>query len=639
MPNKEELEKRRSGLDVARQVLLEKRKQKIAAIAERIEIIPHHPADEPIPASFAQQRFWFIHQLKPDNTAHNEIRTLRTNTALDLAIVERALLEIMRRHEIMRTTFAFNDGQLQQIVRPYEETAADASIFVCDLTRTPEAEREQAAQEAILATIKRPFDLSQGLLWRTTLIKMGEMDTIFISVLHHSLCDGWGLDIFERELQTLYLAFQAGQPSPLSELPLQYADFSYWEQQRARGEIWARQRNYWRQTLENTSDQPLLYGDHPRQALQETSRASVSFTVPAPITRKLKDMSTQEGLTLFMLLLATFQILLFQYSEQEDIIVGTPISSRTRPELEPLIGCFINMLVLRTHFTDDPSIKEVLQRVRTTAVSAYANQDIPFEILVADLAPKRDKNRNPFFQVMLDFQNYQQASAEPSKASISARDLEADVSQFDLVMRLWDNGQELPGEIFYPAELFNATTVEDIKDHFLTLLARLTDDITSPLSALPSLSERERATIASWNTARLQEQTAQAALVAHEEDAFEDEETAPRTPLEEILVEIWKQVLGLETVGIHDNFFQIGGHSLLATQLLVQVQEVLNIDISLQLVFDSPTIATFSTELMKDENNKTTIERTIDLLLSVTDLSEEDVEDMLQNTAFAEVAE
>lgn len=623
---REELEKRRSSLPAAKQFLLEKRKQKIASLGESANTIPQRPQDAPIPASFAQQRFWFLQQLKPDNTAYNEIRMFRTPMQLDAHILKLALLELMRRHEILRTTFTFKDDQLQQIIQPYEDAAA-LELCEIDLTQTPVDEREQEAQRAIQAVLKRPFDLAQGPLWRNILIHMGEAHTILVNVIHHILCDGWGLDIFERELYTLYMAFQMEQPLPLPEPELQYADYAYWEHQHAQGDLWKQQLTYWRKTLAHVSDQPLLYGDYPRQFAQEAPRASLAISVAAPVTQALKDLSSREGVTLFMILLATLQLLLFQYSGQSDIIVGTPISRRSKTELEALIGCFINMLVLRTDFSADPTVRALLQRVRATALGAYANQDIPFERLVADRAPKRNKHLNPFFQVMLDFQNYQQGASTPAGATTTARDIAADVSQFDLVIMLWDRGTELAGEIFYPSGLFDASTIEDIRDRLLLLLTDISKDTTQHISALDPLTERERQTIARWATMRQQSEAERNALDQHNSD--ERDETEPRTPLEELLVGIWSQILGLEWVGIHDNFFWIGGHSLLATQLLTRMQNVLGIYIPLQLIFDSPTIATFAEELLRNENTRESVEKAIELLLSVAELSEDEVAAML----------
>jgi acyl carrier protein len=635
MTAKEELEKRRSGLSAAKQVLLEKRKQRIASLAEHAESIPRRPAGAPVPASFAQQRFWFIHQLKPENTAYNEIKTLRSPLPLAEQALKGALGELMRRHEILRSNFAFVDGQLQQIVHPFPQAQAQLALQVADLGHTPPAAREQEAQRQIHAVLTRPFDLAQGFPWRTLLLNLGEMGSVVVNVVHHILCDGWGLEIFERELQTLYLAIQAGQPSPLPELELQYADFACWELQCARGDLWKQQLLYWKQTLADASEQPLLYGDHARQFLmQDAPRARLALAVPEAVTRELRALCAREGVTLFMLLLAAFQLLLSQYSGQDDIVVGTPVTRRTRPELEPLIGCFLNMLVLRTDFSGDPTLRELLQRVRATALGAYANQDIPFEALVADLAPQRHKNRNPFFQVMLDFQNYQQVSAQPQESGLSARDIAADVTQFDLVLRLWDGGTTLPGEIFYPGELFEAATLEQLRDRFLLLLTALSGQLTQPLSAIAALSEAEQQTVARWSAARLASEADRAALSPLEHVlSSQDEQSAPRTPLEELLAGIWRQVLEIEEIGIHENFFRIGGHSLLATQLLVQLQEVLEIEIPLQIIFDAPTIAGLAEAIMADEHNQASIEHTIELLLSVTEMSEEAVETLLQSAS------
>ena len=622
MSTREELEQRRSNLSAAKQVLLEKRRLSVAAMEEHLDIILPRPPGAAAPASFAQQRFWFMHQLEPGNTAYNEVKASRLKTQLDTHVLKRVLLEIMRRHEILRCNFEFRDGQVQQVVHPYGDAAVGLSLLEIDLQQTPDLEREQEAQRYIDTVGKLPFDLAKGPLWRNMLIKMGEADTIFVSVIHHILCDGRGLDIFEEELHTLYTAFQAGQSSPLPEPQLQYADFAYWEQQQAQRDPRKQQLTYWQQTLANISDQPLFYGDRPRQSIQDAHKMSISFTIPTPVTEDLRNLSAHEGVTLFMILLATFQLLLFYYSGQDDIIVGTPISSRSKPELEPLIGCFINMLVLRTDLSGNPTFQTLLKRVRDASLGAYANKDVPFEKLVAELAPQRHKSRNPFFQIMLDFQH----SSTSSEANTTPRTIAVDVSQFDFVMGLWDNGAELTGEIFYIAEFLEASTVEGIRDHFLLLLTSVTKGLTQPILAMP-MPEVERQTIASWNMARMNGKVA--STLEQPRSIEEDETGEPRTPLEAILVEIWMQILGVDGIGIYDNFFKTGGHSLLATQLLARTQDVLGIEIPLRLVFDAPTIADFAEALLQDEGNSERVERTIELLLSVTELSEEEVEAML----------
>jgi hypothetical protein len=627
MSTKEELEQRRSSLSAAKQALLEKRRQSIAAMEERLDGIPLRPQNAPAPASFAQQRFWFMHQLEPGNTAYNEVRSSRLNTRLDAQIMKRVLLEIMRRHEILRTHFEFKDGQVQQIVHSYEDAAAELSLLEFDLQQTPAAEREQEAQSYIDAAGKCPFDLAKGLPWRNLLIRIGDADTIFVSVIHHILCDGQGLDIFEKELHALYRSFQANQTSLLSEPELQYADFAYWEQQRFRGDLWKPQLTYWKQTLADIPNRPLLYGDRPRQFVQDAHRASIVFTVPTSVTKNLRDLASREGVTPFMILLATLQLLLFYYSGQDDIIVGTPISSRSKAELEPLIGCFINMLVLRTDFSGNPTFQALLQRVRDMSLGAYANQDVPFEKLVAELAPERQKSRNPFFQIMLDFQSSQQTAATPSASNPTTRTIAVDVSQFDLIVGLWDDGTEFTGEIFYISEFFDVSTVEDIRDHFLLLLTSITTNSAQPISTIPDLIAPDRQSLVTWNAARINGEVAPEASPIQEQQPFtEEDETEPRTPLEEILIHIWIQILGVEWVGIHDNFFKIGGHSLLATQLVAHTQSLLGIEIPLQLVFDAPTIAGFAEAIVKEENNQERIERAIELLLSLTELSEDEVQ-------------
>ncbi|HEY6190004.1 MAG TPA: amino acid adenylation domain-containing protein, partial [Pyrinomonadaceae bacterium] len=376
--------------------------------------------DETLPLSFGQQRLWFLDQLEPGNPAYLMPAALRLDGKLKVSTLEQAFSEIVRRHESLRTNFALVDGQPVQIIAP----AQPVTLSITDLSQLATDEREAEARRLAGAEAQRPFDLSAGPLLRVSLLKLAEDEHILLFTMHHIISDGWSIGVLVKEVTTLYEAFSAGQSSSLPELPIQYADFAHWQREWLQGEVLDAQLSYWREQL---ADAPVLQlpTDRPRPAVQSYRGAHHSVRLDAALTDELKRISRQEGVTLFMLLLAAFQTLLSRYSGQEDIVVGSPIANRTRAEVEGLIGFFVNTLVLRTRLEGRPSFREVLGRVREAALGAYAHQDVPFEMLVEELEPERDMSRTPLFQVMFVLQNAPQESVMLSDLSISGVAVEA----------------------------------------------------------------------------------------------------------------------------------------------------------------------------------------------------------------------
>jgi amino acid adenylation domain-containing protein len=500
MPTKEMLEQRRAELSGARQALLEKRRKRITPVATRINTIPRRPPHEPAPASFTQQRLWFLQQMEPENTAYNETRAVHMLRKLDEDALKRALLEVMQRHEILRTNFVLSNGQVQQVIYSYEDAASRFALHEFDLQALPIEEQQAAASRCIDTFVRKPFNLAHDMLWHNALIKLGPQDTILVTVLHHILCDGWGLDIFDAEIGTLYEAYSIGKSSPLSDLAIQYADFAYWQQHTLTGEYLDQQLAYWQRILADPPTQQPFISDALSQASEGAKGARLSFSVPATTTRQLKALSTQEGVTLFMTLLATFQVLLYHYSGQTDILIGSPIANRTRPEFEPLIGCFINTLVLRTSLSGNPTVQELLQRVRETALGAYAHQDVPFEKLVEALSPERDLHRNPFFQVLFTFQSHQQQSQSSLPGDIAAWQVDAMAAKFDLDLMMWESEGELQGNFSYDSSFFAPSTVAHIQQHFMMLLSTIARASTQHLLDIPTQTEAEQQAIEGWNS-------------------------------------------------------------------------------------------------------------------------------------------
>jgi hypothetical protein len=353
-----------------------------------------------LPLSFAQQRLWFLDQLVPNNAFYNTPAAVRLSGSLNLAALEETFNEIVRRHEALRTTVVTVEGQPVQAIAP----SLTLSIPVIDLREWPKAEREQEARRFTTQEAQRPFDLSKTPLLRVTVLQLDEAEYVLLIILHHIVSDGWSMGVLIREIAILYSAISSKQPSSLPPLPIQYADFAYWQRECLQGEILATQLAYWRQQLDGISVLNMP-SDRPKPAVQTYQGATQFLQLPKSLSEALEALSQREGVTLFMTLLAAFQTLLYRYTQQEDIPVGSPIANRNRSEIEGLIGFFVNSLVLRTDLSGNPTFRELLSRVREVALGAYAHQDLPFEKLVEELHPERSLNQNPLFQVVFALQN------------------------------------------------------------------------------------------------------------------------------------------------------------------------------------------------------------------------------------------
>jgi amino acid adenylation domain-containing protein/non-ribosomal peptide synthase protein (TIGR01720 family) len=449
--------------------------------------------------SFAQQRLWFLDQLEPANRYYSIPASIRLAGKLDIPALERALNEVILRHEILRTTFPSRDGKAVQHVAPPQRRP----LSITDLSRLPEAERESHAREIASEEARQPFDLSAGPLLRCRLLRLAVEDHVLLLNMHHIVSDGWSMTIFFRELGTLYEAFSANQPSPLPELPLQYADFAAWQRDWLQGAALETQLAYWKEKLRDipTLDLPT---DRPRPAVHRYRGANYRINLPPELSAKLQALSRAEGATLFMTLLATFQLLLSRYSGQEDLGVGTPIAGRNRAEIEDLIGFFINTLVLRADLTGDPTFKELLVRVRETCLGAYGHQDLPFEKLVDELQPDRDLGRAPLFQVFFVLQNTPPMNRRLPGLTISR--LEADIAvaaKFDLTLGVTQTDKGLAAVLKYNADLFDESTARRMMEHWQILLEAVVADPERRLSELSLCTSREKQQVlVEWNDTR-----------------------------------------------------------------------------------------------------------------------------------------
>jgi amino acid adenylation domain-containing protein len=439
------------------------------------------------PASFAQQRLWFLDQLDPNQSVYNMAYAVRFETPLDLAVLEKCLNEIVRRHESLRTTFAAIDGQPQQIVR--KELALSLSIV--DLSGLPPEHREAESRKHAALEAGQPFDLSKGPLLRATLLRLGEQNNVLLLVMHHIVSDGWSMGILLRELAVLYEAFSLGREPSLPELPVQYADYAVWQRELLQGEVIDEQISFWREHLQGAPTALQLASDRTRPPLQTFKGARRYTELPAALSDRLRDLSRREGVTLFMTLLAAFDVLLWRFSGQTDIVVGTPIAGRNRSELEDLIGFFANTLPLRVTLSGNPSFRDLLARVRELALEAYSHQDVPFDRLVEELKPERSLSHTPLFQVIFAFEN----TPQPQRASgLSMNWLEVDrgTSRCDLSLFATDKGAELGCMWEYSTDLFDAETIAQMMSSYGTLLESILERPEDKIGYLEIWTEAER---------------------------------------------------------------------------------------------------------------------------------------------------
>lgn len=455
---------------------------------------------EALPLSFAQERLWFLDKLATSKHVYNMPAAVRLEGLLNLTALAQALSEIVARHEVLRTAFPVTDGRPVQVILP----ARPLSLPVTNLGHLSEEEREAEVKRLCAEEAQRPFDLAEGLLLRASLLRLGEAEHVLLLTMHHIVGDGWSIGIFVRELTALYAAFLNEQPSPLVPLPIQYADYVHWQREWLQGEVLTTQLAYWKQQLANAPPVLALSFDYPRPAIQTYNGASQPFTLTRSLTDALKTLSRQQDVTLFMTLLAAFQVLLHRYTGQTEIVIGSPIANRHHQETEALIGCFVNLLVLRTSVVPELSFSEVLERVRQVALNAYAHQDVPFELLVETLQPQRDLSYSPLVQVLLVLQNAPDEELEFAQLSSRLLPVERDVAQYDLSLHLWEKTQGLSGFLEYNTDLFDEQTITRLLGHFRNLLEAVVAEPARQLADIPLLSPGEEHTLlVEWNNTRV----------------------------------------------------------------------------------------------------------------------------------------
>ncbi len=480
----------------------------IAALAEYLEnimqtgrkshtstIVPRSP-DTPPPLSVAQQRLWVLEQLAPETTMYTIPLAFKLQGQIDTTALKQSLNEIVSRHQSLRTSFVVVDGY------PCQSIAATLwlDLTEIDLQERPAGEREDEMRRRLKQEIERPFDLNHGPLLRAYLLQLDEHQHALLIVMHHLVSDGWSVDVFLRELAALYRAYAQGHPSPLLPLPIQYADFAVWQRQWLQTDMLIDQLAYWKKQLTGVPALLALPTDHPRPAVQTFRGAAVSFTLTQRLTHALKTLSQHEHITLFMTLLAAFQVLLFRYTWREDIVVGVPIAARTQQQTEDLIGFFVNTLVLRSDLSGNPSFYQLLQRVRAVALEAYKHQDLPFEQLVKAMGLERSLSYNPLFQIVFVLQNVSGEVTTLGDVSLQRIEIERTSAQFDLTLEMTETTDGLQGCLEYNSDLFEPVTITRMAGYLQILLEGIVSNPAQLIGELPLLDAAEQhQLLIEWN--------------------------------------------------------------------------------------------------------------------------------------------
>lgn len=472
--------------ELAKGVEAMKQSQNVLAIPPLVPV----SRDSNLPLTYAQEGLWFIHQLNPDLPIYNSPAAVRLTGSLNIPAFEKSLNEILRRHEALRTKFTLAEGKPVQVIVP----DLTLKIPVVSLEDLPETEREREFLRLADKEAKLPFNLENPPLTRVTLLKLSATDYVALFTMHHIATDGWSIAILIQELSTLYEAFSTKTPSPLPELKIQYADFAHWQRQWLQGEVLAEKLDYWQQQLSGipTSLNLDKLAENKPKNNQIRECAVRSFLLPPDLSAKIKALSSQEGVTLFMVLLASFQTLLYRYTNQEDIVVGTDVANRDRPELEAIMGLFVNLLVLRGDLSRNPTFRELLERVRETTLAAYDRADVPFAKLVEALRPDRTSSVTPLFQVLFVLQNVPMPAFELSGLQVEVMELNTGLARFDLALFMEETAVGIKGTWKYRSDLFTADAIARITDNLQTLLCGITNNPDKPIDALEMLSKSQQ---------------------------------------------------------------------------------------------------------------------------------------------------
>ena len=495
-----DISERISALTPEQRALFEARlKQKgLRTHATAVQTIPRRQDRDSAtcPASIDQERLWFIDQLQPGNTAYNIFNASRIRGSLNVPIMERVINELIQRHEVLRTTLKSVDGLPVQVIAP----ELKITLEPVSLEHLPEAERYGEAVRLTTEEFARPFDLEKGPLVRVGLLRLAQDDFVLQVNMHHAITDRWSFAVFEKELAVLYQAFATGHPSPLPELPIQFADYAVWQRERMNGDEYKKDLEYW---LKQLAGAPFVLDfptDFPRPPIQNFRGARVYVSYPKSLLDGLKELSRREGVTMFMTLMAAFKTLIYRYTNQHDILISTPIGTRLRPETENLVGYLLNLLIVRTDLSGNPTFRELLKREQDACVGAFAHQEVPFGKLVQELKPKQDPSRNPIAQVAFLYLDFPEATAMQF-LGLTANHIDIDngASRFDITLAMTETPDGFTVSIEYIRDIFEHGRMERMAKHLQVLLEGIIANPDAHLSDLPILTLEERQQLQQWN--------------------------------------------------------------------------------------------------------------------------------------------
>jgi len=458
-------------------------------------------ASKPVvaPTSFAQQRLWFLDQLEPGSPLYNVSSAVRLQGALDVAALERSFEFMVRRHGALRTTFDFQDGRPVQVIKPHLELNVEKCELEEEFSRSGATAQREIIREILEEEALQPFDLASGPLLRVKLLYLGAEDHVLSLTMHHIISDGWSMSVLISELVSVYGAFSKGERPSLAELPIQYADFARWQREWLTGDVLEKQLAYWQKQLDDVATLQLP-ADRPRPSIRSHHGSRQRFSLPVEISESLVKLARTENVTLFTLLLAAWQTLLARYTEQTDIVVGSPIANRNRVETESLIGFFVNTLVLRSDFSGNPTFRELLERVRSVVLDAQANQDLPFEKIVEELQLERSLSHTPLFQVVFALHNATGQGTELQGLKLASLEVQRHTAKFDLMFELFERPGNITGSLEYSTDLFDDTTITRLLGHYQRLLSAIVENPEQTILDLPLLSdEEERQLLHDWN--------------------------------------------------------------------------------------------------------------------------------------------
>jgi amino acid adenylation domain-containing protein len=494
-----DLSERIAALNPEQRALFEAALKEKGLRAPKVDQIPRRPREDEtvFQTSIDQERLWFIDQLQPGNAAYNIFSASRIRGLLDAAVMERVIRELIARHEVLRTTFMIVDDEPMQFINP----EVDFNLVSIDLESLPSDQREPEALRLVTEDFSRPFDLEKGPLVRVGLIRLSEDDHVLHQNMHHTVTDRWSGAIFEQETGLLYDAFAKGKPSPLVPLPIQYADYALWQRSLVESEIYRKQAEYWKRRLADVPYVLEVPADFPRPPMQNFRGARVYTRYSKRLLEALRDLSRREGVTMFTLALAAYKALLYRYTSQETVLVGTTFANRNRPELQNMVGYLLNLIVLSTELSGNPTFRELLQRERVTVLEGFANQDLPFGKLVQELRPTQDASRNPIVQHSLIYLDFPELTIMET-LGLTAKHLDIDngASRFDMTLAMTETEEGYEVDIEYPTDLYRRERIERMTVHLENILESIVADPGRRLSELPVLSAaEEQQLLIDWN--------------------------------------------------------------------------------------------------------------------------------------------